>query len=343
MTSSTTIPTRQFGKSNEKVGSIGFGAMGLAAFYGAPADQSTVDELLNECLKRGVTMIDTADIYSPLSSGKLGYNEQQIGQFLAKHPEQRKNIFLATKFVNVFTPEGLKQRGDRDYTHSACNDSLKRLGVDQIDLYYAHRPAPDTDVTETVGAMKELKDQGKIKYIGVSEYNLDQLERANKVAHIDAIQIEISPWTPEVITNGILTWCEKNQTAVIAYSPLGRGFLTGQYKSVEDFEEGDFRRNNPRFTGENFGKNLELVRDIKSIADKKGATPGQIALAWVLSKSPLIIPIPGTKKSKYLKENIDAANVQLSKEDIKEIDGVINSFKVSGSRYPEAMAKVLAF
>lgn len=339
-----TIPTRPFGNTGERVSSLGFGAMGLAAFYGEPVDQATVDELLNECLGRGVTMIDTADIYSPMASRKLGYNEQQIGRFLQNHPEARKKMFLCTKFVNIFTPEGgMGQRGDHDYVISACHDSLQRLGVDQIDLYYAHRAAPSTDVTETVGAMKELKEQGKIRYIGVSEYNLDQLDRANKVVHLDAVQIEVSPWTPEVLTNGILDWCQKNGTALIAYSPLGRGFLTGQYKSVEDFEQGDFRRYNPRFQGENFGKNLELVRDIQTIADKKGATPGQIALAWLTAKSPIIIPIPGTKKLKYLRQNIDASKVKLSKDEVQEIDSVINSFKVSGERYSDAMAKVVAF
>lgn len=253
-------------------------------------------------------------------------------------------MFLATKFVNSWSSDGqMVQRGDRQYALQACDDSLKRLGVKQIDLYYAHRPAPDTDVTETVGAMKELQDAGKIKYIGVSEYNLDQLARANKVAHIDAVQIEMSPWTPEIVTNGILEWCEKNGTALVAYSPLGRGFLTGQYQKVEDFEEGDFRRHNPRFTGDNFAKNLELVNQLKAIADNKGVTAGQIALAWCMAKSPIIIPIPGTKKPKYLTENIDAANIKLSKEEESEIDAVINSFKVSGERYPAAMAKTLAF
>lgn len=341
MTLNDTIPSRSLGNSKEQVGCIGFGAMGLAAFYGEPADQETVDELLTQCLNRGVTMIDTADMYSPWETGKLGYNEEQIGRFLKKYPEQRKKMFLATKFVNYFTPDGgMKQRGDREYAFSACDDSLKRLGVDKIDLYYAHRSVPGTDVTITVAAMKELQEQGKIKFIGVSEYNLDQLERANKIVHIDAVQIEISPWTPEVLTNGILDWCEKNGTAVVAYSPLGRGFLTGQYKSPNDFSKDDFRASHPRFTGENFAKNLELVRDIEKIAKRKGCQSGEIALAWCLSKSPLIIPIPGTKKLKYLNENINAANIHLSLEDVEEIDRVINSFKVSGERYanPQSLA-----
>lgn len=283
-------------------------------------------------------------MYSPIALGRLGYNEEQIGKFFQSHPGARDKTFLATKFVNSWSPDGkLVQRGDHDYAIQACNDSLKRLGVNHIDLYYAHRAAPNADVTETVGAMKELKDAGKIRYIGVSEYNLDQLERANNVAHIDAVQVEMSPWTPEILSNGILEWCEKNGTALVAYSPLGRGFLTGQYKSLDDFEANDFRRHNPRFTGENFAKNLQLVDQLRSIAENKKATAGQIALAWCLSKSPIIIPIPGTKNLKYLKENISSTELNLTKNEIDEIDSIINAFKVSGTRYAEAMSHALAF
>jgi len=338
-----TIPTREFGKTGEKVGCIGYGAMGLAAFYGEPVDQSTVDGVLSKCLEDGVTFWDTADIYSPMKDPNLGYNEKQIGQFFKSHPDARKKVFLATKFVNRKTEKcEMFLDGSPEWCHQACNDSLKRLGVDQIDLFYAHRPDPNVDVTKTVGALKELKDQGKIRYIGVSEYTVEQLEAANKVAHIDALQIEVSPWTPEALGSH-LAWCEKNGTALVAYSPLGRGFLTGAYKSVDDFEEGDFRRFNPRFTGENFKKNLELVEDIKKIASKKGVTPGQIALAWVMQKSEIIIPIPGTKKEKYLDENNKAASVHLSKDEVAEIDGIINSFKASGDRYPSAMMGAVAF
>ena len=338
------IPTREFGKTGEKVGCIGYGAMGLAAFYGEPVPQSTVDTILTRCLEDGVNFWDTADIYSPLNSSELGLNEKQIGAYFKAHPDARNKVFLATKFVNrISEAKEMVRDGSPEWCHQACNASLSRLGVDHIDLYYAHRPDEKVPVTETVRAMKELKDQGKIRYIGVSEYNLEQLEAANKVVHIDAVQIEVSPWTPEALTNGILDWCLKNNTALVAYSPLGRGFLTGQYKSVEDFEEGDFRRVNPRFTGENFQKNLELVNDIRKIADKKGVTPGQIALAWVLQKSPIIIPIPGTKKEKYLVENNKAAEVKLTQQEIDEIDGIINSFKVAGQRYAPAMMSSVAF
>ncbi|KAJ1026897.1 hypothetical protein NDA16_002191 [Ustilago loliicola] len=340
----TTIPKREFAKTGEQVGCIGFGAMGLAAFYGEPVSQAQVDGVLSRCLADGVNFWDTSDIYSPLGSGKLGYNENQIGTFFKNNPDARKKVFLCTKFIMKYTESGERiMDGSREWCHQACNDSLKRLGVDQIDLYYAHRADPNVDVTVTVAALKELKEQGKIRYIGVSEYNLDQLEAANKIVHIDALQIELSPWTPEVLSNGILDWCVKNNTALVAYSPLGRGFLTGQYKSVEDFEEGDFRRYNPRFQGENFDKNLELVNDIRKIAEKKNATPGQIALAWVLQKSPAIIPIPGTTKEKNLIDNNKAAHIQLSKEEVAEIDSVINSFKVSGQRYAADFMKTVAF
>ena len=218
------IPTREFGKTGEKVSSIGYGGMGLAAFYGEPAPQSTVDAILDKCLANGVTFWDTADMYSPVKSRRLGYNEEQFGAYFKSHPEARSKVFLATKFVNRVKENGERfLDGSPEWCHQACNDSLRRLGVDQIDLYYAHRSDPNVNVTETVRAMKELKDQGKIRYIGVSEYNLEQLEAANKVAHIDAIQIEISPLTPEALTNGILAWAEKNGTALLSspvvYSP----------------------------------------------------------------------------------------------------------------------------
>lgn len=207
------VPTREFAKTGEQVGCIGYGAMGLAAFYGEAIDDAGVAKIFDRCLADGVNFWDTADMYSPMTSKKLGYNEEQIARYFQSHPEARKKVFLATKFVNKFDSNGERTMdGSPEWCHQACNDSLKRLGVDQIDLYYAHRPDPKVDVTETVKAMKELKDQGKIRYIGVSEYNVKQLEAANKIAHIDALQIEVSPWTPEALTNGILEWCEKNNT-----------------------------------------------------------------------------------------------------------------------------------
>ncbi|KAJ1026557.1 hypothetical protein NDA13_003934 [Ustilago tritici] len=291
----------------EQVGSIGFGAMGLAAFYGEPS-----------------------------------YNENQIGTFFKNHPVSREKVFLCTKFIMKYTESGERViDGSREWLHQASNDSLKRLGVDKIDLCYANRADSNVEVTATAAALKEFKEQGKVRYISVSEYNLEQLEAANKVIHIDALQIKLSPWAPEVLYNETLDWCVKNNTALVAYSPLGRGFLTGQYKSVWDFEEGDFRRYNPRFQGENFNKNLELASDIRKIADKN-ATPGQIALAWVLQKSPTIISIPGARKEKNLIDNNKAAHILLTKEEVEEIDGMINSFKISGQRYDADFIKTVA-
>ncbi|KAE8229602.1 hypothetical protein CF326_g5425 [Tilletia indica] len=330
------IPQRELGNTGVKLPAIGYGAMGLAAFYGKPKPQSDVDACLSEIIKQGVKMIDTSDIYTDFSTGKMGLNEEQIARFLKANPEARKNLFIATKFAFRIAAGGFETKGDREYVLKACQDSLDRLQIDQIDLYYAHRPT-DTPVEETVGAMKELQDAGKIRFIGVSEYTVEQLEAANKVAHIDAYQIEVSPFTPEIFENGLADWCEKNGTAIVAYSPLGRGFITRTINSPEDFEEGDFRKNSPRYEGENFKKNLELVDALEHIGKAKGHTAGQIAIAWVLHKSKNVIPIPGSTKPERIAENVVGAKIELSKEDLKEIDDIIKSFNVSGARYPAGM------
>ncbi|KAL9932513.1 hypothetical protein V8E36_008630 [Tilletia maclaganii] len=323
------IPVREFGTTGVKLPAIGYGAMGLAAFYGKPKPQETVDACLNEVIKQGIQMIDTSDIYTDFSTGKLGLNEETIGTFLKNNPGAREKLFIATKFG--LTPTfGVK--GDREYVHQAAEASLQRLGIDQIDLYYHHRPSP-TDVAETAAALKELKEAGKIKYIGVSEYTLEQLKRFNEVVHIDAYQIEVSPWTPEIFKNGLADWCEKNGTAIVAYSPLGRGFLARTVKSPDDFEDGDFRKDNPRYRGDNFKKNLELVDALEVVGKEKGYTSGQIAIAWVLSKSKNIIPIPGSTKPERIAENTVGAKIQLTADEIKQINNIIDSFKVSGERY----------
>lgn len=310
--------------------------MGLAAFYGKPSTQENVDKVLSTALEQGCTFWDTANVYSKL--GSFGDNERQIGSFFRSHPGSREKVFIATKFAIRYAADGSRSiDGSREWCHEAFEGSLKALGLDQVDLFYIHRPAANVGIEGTMQALKELKDAGKTRFIGVSEFNLEQLERAEKIVHIDAFQIELSPWTPEVLSNGMLEWCNKNGTAIIAYSPLGRGFLTGRYKSVDDFEEGDFRKHNPRFQGENFKKNLELVADIQKIADKKGVTPSQIALAWVLSKGDNVFVIPGTTSAERLVENVGAAKVELSSEEVAEIDGVINSFKAAGSRYAAGM------
>ncbi|KAE8216488.1 hypothetical protein CF327_g365 [Tilletia walkeri] len=329
-------PLHEFSNSGKKLPAIGLGTMGMAAFYGTPSTQERVNEVLSRAIEKGCLFWDTANVYS--APGTLGDNERQIGSFFRSNPGAREKVFIASKFAIRYAADGSRSiDGSREWCLEACKGSLEAIGIDQFDLYYIHRPSENAEIEETIGAMKELKDSGKIKYIGVSEFTVEQLERAEKVAHIDAFQIEISPWTPEVLTNGMLEWCEKNGTTVVAYSPLGRGFLTGRYNSPEDFEEGDFRRHNPRFQGENFSKNLELVRNIEKIASKKGCTSGQITLAWVLSKSAHMFVIPGTTNPERLVENIEAGKVELSPEESEEIDGVINSFKAAGSRYAPGM------
>ncbi|KAE8188053.1 hypothetical protein CF336_g6310 [Tilletia laevis] len=325
------IPSRELGNTGAKVAAIGYGAMGLAAFYGKPKPQSDIDACFNELIKQGVQMVDTSDIYTDFSTGKMSLNEEQIGRFLKANPGAREKLFIATKFAIGFSAAGRTINGDRDYVLKCCQDSLDRLGVDQIDLYYAHRPTED--IEETVKAMKELKDSGKIKYIGVSEYSLEQLESVNKIAHIDAYQIEASPFTPEIFENGLADWCEKNGTAIVAYSPLGRGFITRTVTSPEDFEEGDFRKDNPRFKGENFKKNLELVDALEHIGKAKGYTAGQIAIAWLLTKSDKLIPIPGSTRPERIAENVEGAKIQLTGEELKEINSIIDSFKVSGASF----------
>ncbi|KAK0533140.1 hypothetical protein OC835_003107 [Tilletia horrida] len=324
------------GKAGETWPAVGLGAMGMAAFYGKASTQDRVDEVLSLAIEQGCTFWDTANVYS--KPGTLGDNERQIASFLRSHPGAREKVFIATKFGIRYAEDGSRTLdGSREWCHKACEGSLEALGVEQIDLYYIHRPADNVEIEETMQALKELKEAGKIRYIGVSEFNLEQLERAEKIVHIDAYQIEISPWTPEVLKNGLLEWCDKNGTATVAYSPLGRGFLTGKFQSPDDLEEGDFRKNNPRFQGENFTKNLELVREIKKLASKKGVTPAQITLAWVLSKSAHMFVIPGTTSPERLAENVGASKVTLSKEEEAEVDQIIDSFKASGERYGAGM------
>lgn len=329
-------PLRKIGQTS--VPAIGFGAMGLAAFYGAPSSQEHCNTVFKHLIDSGVQHIDTSDIYSSAKFGRLGENEEQLGKFFAANPGARDKVFLATKHVFTIGPNGERgMKASREYSHEALNASLKRLQTDHVDLYYLHRPAEP--IEESIKGMKELQQEGKLKYIGVSEYNVEQLERAEKIAHIDALQIELSPWTPNILSNGILDWCKKNGTTVVAYSPLGRGLISGQIKMRADLEEGDFRLSNPRFSEENFPKNLELVEELKKIASKKGdgVSPGNIALAWCLAQSDNIVVIPGSTKVKNIEENVKSKDVHLSAEELKEIDGIIRSFKVSGDRYGPGM------
>ncbi|KAI9880984.1 MAG: hypothetical protein M1830_009478 [Pleopsidium flavum] len=329
------LPTRQLGKNGPQVTALGFGGMGLSAFYGKPTPDEERFGVLDRAYELGELHWDSADVY--------GDNEDLIGKWF-KRTGKRNEIFLATKFGNVFTPDGNRTiKSDPEYVKEACAKSLKRLGIETIDLYYCHRLDGKTPIEKTVQAMAELKKEGKIKYLGLSECSSTSLRRAHAIHPISAVQIEYSPFSLDIEDPQInlLSTCRELGVAVVAYSPLGRGFVTGQYKSRDDFEEDDFRRLSPRFSEENFPKNLKLVDEIAALAKSKGCTPGQLTLAWLLKQGNDIIPIPGTKKVKYLEENLAALKVDLSKDEVAEIRKAVENAEVHGGRYPEAMAGAL--
>lgn len=323
------LPKAPLGRDGPQVNRLGFGAMGLSAFYGATKPDSERLALLDQAHALGEHFWDSADVY--------GDNEDLIGKWFKANPSKRKDIFLATKFalkdgnLNT-TPE---------YVPQACEKSLKRLGIEQIDLYYMHRTDGTTPIEKTVEAMRKLKEAGKIKYIGLSEVSSDTLRRAHKVHPITAVQVEYSPFALEIESQQIdlLKTCRELGVATVAYSPLSRGMLTGALKSLDDLEEGDFRRNAPRFSKENFPKNLKLVDQLTSIAEKKGVTPGQLTLAWLMAQGQDIFPIPGTTKVERLKENLGAFDVKLSEQEEKEIRKDVEAASIAGSRYPESFMK----
>ena len=327
------MKTKPLGTDGMKASELGLGCMGMSEFYGQRNDDESI-RVIQRAFELGINFFDTADMYGPFT------NELLVGKAIKPF---RNKIHLATKFGIVRDPNDPSRRGisgKPEYVRSSCEASLKRLGVDVIDLYYLHRKDPDTPIEETVEAMAKLKKEGKIKGIGLSEVSVDTLRRAHAVHPITALQSEYSLWTrdPE---EGILQTCRELGIAFVAYSPLGRGFLTGQIKKIEDFEEGDYRRFSPRFQGENFTKNLELVKKIGELAKEKGCTPAQLALAWVLAQGKFIFPIPGTKHIRYLEENLGAINVQLSQNELEEIERIAPKDVASGSRYPEqAMVSV---
>ncbi|ADV68194.1 aldo/keto reductase [Deinococcus maricopensis] len=310
------------------VSALGLGCMGMSEFYGQSDDTENL-ATLTRALDLGVTFLDTADMYG------VGRNEELLGRFF-RESGRRDDVVLATKFGNVRGQNGerLGISGRPEYVHQACDASLRRLGVDHIDLYYQHRVDPNTPIEDTVGAMSELVQQGKVRYLGLSEASAETLRRANAVHPITALQTEYSLWTrdPE---DGILQTCRDLGVGFVPYSPLGRGFLTGQINSPDDFAPDDFRRMNPRFQGENFQKNLDLVREVQDIAHEKGCSASQLALAWVLAQGQDLVPIPGTRRVKYLEENLGALDVHLSADDLARIDAAFPRGAASGERYPD--------
>jgi len=328
------LPKRKLGKNGPEIPALGFGAMGLSAFYGNPESDEDRFKVLDRAYELGQLHWDSADGYMD--------SEDLIGKWF-KRTGKRNDVFIATKFGIVIKDGNMGFDSSPEYAKQACESSLKRLGVDCIDLYYNHRPDMKTPIEKTVEAMVELKKEGKIRYLGLSEVSADTLRRACKVHHIDALQVEYSPFCLDIEDPklGILKTCRELGIAVIAYSPLGRGLLTGQYKSPDDFEEGDFRKRAPRFSAENFPKNLELVAAISKLAKKKGCTSGQLCLAWLLAQGDDILPIPGTKKIKYLEENLGSLDVKLSKEDVEDIRKEVEKCEVIGERYPPGMMHVV--
>jgi aryl-alcohol dehydrogenase-like predicted oxidoreductase len=327
------MKTKPLGSQGLTVSEIGLGCMGMSEFYGQADDAQSI-KTIQEAYQLGITFFDTADIYGPHT------NEVLVGKAVKPF---RRNICLATKFGIVRDPNNPQARGVNgrpEYVKSSCEASLKRLNTDVIDLYYLHRRDPSVPIEETVGAMAQLVQEGKVRAIGLSEVNVETLKKAHAVFPLTALQSEYSLWSrdPE---EEILPVCKELNIAFVAYSPLGRGFLTGQIKSFDDLVEGDFRRNSPRFQGKNFNKNLQLVQEITEIARQKGCTPSQLALAWVMTQGDFIFPIPGTKRISYLKENIEAVQISLSKSDLEKIENVFPKNAAAGMRYAEGGMKTV--
>jgi aryl-alcohol dehydrogenase-like predicted oxidoreductase len=320
------METRRLGGQGLEVSRQGLGCMGMSEFYGE-ADDAESTAVIHRALELGVTLLDTADMYG------VGANERLVGRAIA---DRREQVVLATKFGSVRGENGerLGIRGDADYVREACDASLRRLGVDHVDLYYQHRVDFEVPIEETVGAMAELVAAGKVRYLGLSEAAPETIRRAHAVHPISALQTEYSLWTRDV-ERKILPTVRELGIGFVAYSPLGRGFLSGRWRSPEAIPEGDFRRDNPRFQGANFERNMAIVERVRELADAKGATPAQLALAWVTHRGEDVVPIPGTKRVRYLEENVAADEIELSPDDLLQLDEAAPAGAAAGERYPD--------